>query len=163
MVPEIPADDSSSDDLASELKQFWALLARGVADKRSHFNTPTLATIAGDGAPAQRTVVLRACRPSHRELEFHTDARSAKMAEIANGAAVGWHVWDPRTSLQFRISSQARAHRGDTVAEAAWDRLHPGSRAIYAQSASPGAPITDRQAAATDRVSDAEAYRHFVC
>ena len=70
-------------DLDDVLAESFRLLARGVADRRSPFHTPTLASLNADGAPSLRTVVLRGFDPARRELRVHTDARSAKLAELA--------------------------------------------------------------------------------
>jgi pyridoxamine 5'-phosphate oxidase len=65
------------DDLDGTLAEAWRLISRGVADRRSPFHHPVVATIGGDGAPQARTVILRACDPAAQRLRFHTDARSA--------------------------------------------------------------------------------------
>jgi len=46
----------------------FRLIARGVADRRSPFRTPTLATVGVDGRPRLRTVVLRAFDAAARRI-----------------------------------------------------------------------------------------------
>ena len=70
------------DDLDGSCAHAWALLARGVKDRRSPFHTPGLATVSPEELPEIRTVVLRGCDPQTRNLRFHTDTRSAKIADM---------------------------------------------------------------------------------
>ncbi len=96
------------DNLNATRTQAWALLARGVADRRSGFHTPTLVTVSLDGAPDARTVVLRACDVQERTLRFHTDARSEKVAQIARDPRVMVHAYDFKSKAQLRIEGRAR-------------------------------------------------------
>jgi pyridoxamine 5'-phosphate oxidase len=129
------------DDLAETLAESWRLLARGVADRRSPFHHPTVATIGQDGAPQLRTVILRSCDVSARTLRFHTDARSAKVGEIARDASVSLHFYDPSAKIQLRISGRATLHRDDVVADAAWENARVFSRLVYGITPGPGASI----------------------
>lgn len=130
------------DDLEGTRLEAWKLLTRGVADRRSPFHTPTIATVGLDGAPRMRTVVLRAAEPSARLLRFHTDARSGKVAEIARDPRVGVHVYDARSKIQLRLDGIARVHPWPAQrAQAAWDASRPQSRACYAQALAPAAVI----------------------
>ncbi len=120
----------------------WALLARGVADRRSAFHTPTLITQTISGAPAARTVVLRACDVPARTLRFHTDERSAKVAEIERMPRVIVHGYDFKSKAQLRLEGHARVMEASSdAARAAWLGSQESSRMIYAQTHAPGAPI----------------------
>ena len=131
------------DDLEGTRLEAWKLLTRGVADRRSAFHTPTIATVGLDGAPRLRTVVLRAGEPSARLLRFHTDARSGKVAEIARDPRVGVHVYDARSKIQVRLDGVARVHPWSAPrAQASWEASRPQSRAGYAQAPAPGVVIS---------------------
>ncbi|MEL7049917.1 MAG: pyridoxamine 5'-phosphate oxidase family protein, partial [Pseudomonadota bacterium] len=87
-------------DLDLTLSQIWRRLERGVADRRSPFHTPTVATMRrADGLPNLRTVVLRACEHQDRQLTFHTDARSEKCRELRANPAIALHVYDPQAKI----------------------------------------------------------------
>jgi len=144
-----------------ELARIWAQLTRGAADKRSALNTPAIATVSTDGAPSIRTVVLRAVRPADRLLQFHTDPRSAKFAELATDARVSWHFWEPRQKVQLRVATQASLHHGDAVARTVWGGLHSGGRRIYRQAASPGGVVNDPAAASDTLILEADAFENF--
>lgn len=127
-----------ADDLDETLAEAFRLLARGVADRRSPFHTPTLATIAADGAPSLRTLVLRGFDAPTRTLRLHTDARSAKVAELARDPRAALHGYDPGSCIQLRLSGEARLHSDDADADAAWSQATANSRLVYAQAAAPG-------------------------
>jgi hypothetical protein len=148
-----------ADDLAATLAEAFRLLGRGVADRRHGFHTPTLASIGRDGAPMARTVVLRGFDASARTLRIHTDARSAKCAEILAEPRVALHCYDSAAQVQLRIAATARLHASDAVAEAAWAGSRSFSRMCYAAEPAPGTPI----AAPLPAPTDPEAGRpHFV-
>jgi len=133
-------DAAFRDDLAETLAEAWRRLARGAADRRSGFHTVQLATVA-DGAPRVRTVVLRAVAPSQRLIRIHTDARSAKAAELAADARVEICGYDAQAKMQIRLRGLASLHAGDAVADAAWAASGQGSRMAYRAAAAPGAPL----------------------
>ncbi len=132
-----------ADDLDETLAEAFRLLARGVADRRSSFHTPTLATIAADGAPSLRTLVLRGFDAPSRTLRLHTDARSAKFAELERDPRAALHGYDAGAHIQLRLTGEATLHSGDAEADAAWARATPNSRLVYAQEAAPGTALTD--------------------
>lgn len=138
------------------LQEAFRRLARGVADRRSPFHTPTLATIGADGAPELRTLVLRGFEATTRTLRLHTDARSGKVADLAREPRCALHLYDPVAKLQLRIAGRAAVHGGDAVAEAAWEASRDFSRMCYAIEPAPGSPIADPPPAPRD----AEAGRH---
>jgi pyridoxamine 5'-phosphate oxidase len=116
-------------------------LARAVEDRDSPFRTPVLATIGRDGAPAQRSLVLRAVDAAARHLDLHTDARSAKCAELAAEPRAALHLYDAAAGIQLRLAGQARLHAGDALAHAAWEACPAASRLSYAGAAAPGTPV----------------------
>ena len=133
-------DAAFRDDLAETLAEAWRRLTRGAADRRSGFHTVQLATVA-DGAPRVRTVVLRAVAPSQRLIRIHTDARSAKAAELAADARVEICGYDAQAKMQIRLRGLASLHAGDAVADAAWAASGQGSRMAYRAAVAPGAPL----------------------
>ena len=128
-------------------------LSRGVADRRSAFRTPALATASG-----ARTVVLRSWDGPSRMLTIHSDVRAAKIAEVAAHPPVALHVWDAGAQVQLRLWGDA--HRSNEAeADAAWARLHPGSRASYRAALVPGTVLDDP--AALPLLDEADARQNF--
>ena len=150
-------------DLATTLEECreeaFRRLARGVADRRSAFHTPTLATIGADGAPEARTLVLRGFEAATRTLRLHTDARSGKVAELAADPRCVLHFYDAGAKLQLRLAGRATVHDGDAVADAAWAATRDFSRMIYAIEPAPGTPIAAPVAAPRDATAGRAAFR----
>jgi len=61
-------------------------LARALHRNRSkaYSRYPQLATVRPDGRPANRTIVFRDFSPDTNDLQFVTDLRSDKMAQITH-------------------------------------------------------------------------------
>lgn len=127
-----------ADDLTATQAHAFALLARGVADRRSAFHTPTLATIGADGTPRLRAMVLRGFDAATRSLRLHTDARAAKAADIKADPRAAMHVHDPAAQIQLRLSGTATLHHGDAVSAAGWAASLEFSRMCYAIEPAPG-------------------------
>jgi hypothetical protein len=128
-------------DLDASLAHAWAMIGRGVADRRSAFHTPVVATVDETGAPSQRVMVLRAADGERRLLRLHTDTRSQKLAHVAEQPRINLLFYDVGAKLQLRVGAHAAVHTGDEVARGAWAASRPQSRLCYEQVVAPGAPI----------------------
>lgn len=151
------------DDLDKTLDQAWQLLGRGVADRKSPFHQAQVATVAADGGPAVRTVVLRGADRARGTVRFHTDRRSRKYGELRANPAVAMHLYDHGKKIQLRLRGTALLHAGDGFAESLWRGMRDMSKACYRQPEPPGARV--REAAAVDAaepLADAEGLRNFV-
>lgn len=145
--------------LDATLAEALRLIARGAADRRHPFHTPTLATLALDGAPAARTVVLRGFDAASRQLRIHTDRRAAKVAELVAEPRAALHLYDPGAAVQLRLTATASLHCDDAVADAAWAESRDFSRMCYAIDPAPGTPC----AAPPPAPTDGEAGRRHFC
>lgn len=151
-------------DLDASLAHAWAMIGRGVADRRSAFHTPVVATVDATGAPSQRVMVLRGADGASRQLRLHTDTRSEKLAHIADQPRISLAFYDAGAKLQLRLSAHATVHRGDDVARIGWAASRPQSRLCYEQAVAPGVDIpepmpelpVDHRFATTD-----EGFRNF--
>ena len=128
-------------DLDAVRTEAFQLLSRGVADRRSPFHTPVVATIGTDGLPQARTVVLRGFEPEARVLRFHTDRRAGKVAELRRAPAASLLFYDAKAKIQVRVAGSAQVHHGDGIAEAAWAKTRAFSRLCYRQATAPGDTI----------------------
>jgi pyridoxamine 5'-phosphate oxidase len=129
------------DDLMETLAEAWRLIARGVADRRSPFHHPTVATVGLDGFPQARTVILRACDVPARRLRFHTDARSMKIAETTADPRAAIHFYDPGAKIQLRLAGELTPHRDGAIADEAWAGSRVFSRQCYSVMPGPGVPL----------------------
>lgn len=115
------------------LSKIFAMLTRGVADRKSPLHTPTLATIGADGSPEVRIVVFRKFLPEERTLIFHTDLRSPKIGELLSDKRVSWLFYDPGEKMQFRISGEATIHadKDDSLKIKQWQATWAFGRRCY--------------------------------
>jgi pyridoxine/pyridoxamine 5'-phosphate oxidase len=133
------------------LEHAWTHLVRGAKDRKHGFHTPVVSTVAG-GRPRARVVVLRQASRERSELVFHTDARSAKLDELAGGVA--WTLYDARRKLQVRAWGPAvRADPERTNAR--WDATSLPSRKGYLIERPPGTPVEQWTSGHTGRLDAA--------
>lgn len=131
------------DDIDAALNFGWAMIARGVSDRKSAFHTPVVATVGQDGEPDVRTVVLRAADLDRWTVRFHTDRRSTKVAALRGSPRIAMHFYCARSKIQLRLRGLATLHSDDATADLAWRNSRPMSRACYAQSHAPGAALEE--------------------
>ena len=118
--------------LATILESAWRLMESGVADPQHGCHWPVLASLAADGAPDARTVVLRAASRQRRELQVHSDAQAGKLAQLARDPRACLVLHDGPARTQLRAHGRMRVHQGDAAAALAWQALPPHSQALYA-------------------------------
>jgi pyridoxamine 5'-phosphate oxidase len=129
-------------DLEQLHAQVWERLVCGVHDRCAAARHPTLATVAPDGLPEARTVVLRAANATAAGLDVYTDVRSAKVTSLRANPRAVLHVWDTSAHLQLRIEVTAEILTGNAVADT-WARVSETSRQSYGATPAPGQPIMD--------------------
>lgn len=137
-----PSDDPGAGAAAS----VW----RGLVDattRRTGWTLATLATAGTDGAPHARSVILRACDPATGTVGFATDARSAKVRDLAADPRVELVVWDEGTGVQARLGGRAAVVTDPAERRRRWDALGPHSRRGYASAQPPGEPLGAGEAA----------------
>ncbi|MBK1668018.1 hypothetical protein CKO28_08210 [Rhodovibrio sodomensis] len=138
MTDETPA---FYNDLDAAYAEAWRLLDDGVTNAKAPFHLPAVATIGRGGDPRVRTVVLRASDRAAAWLQFHTDRRSPKVAEIEAEPRLALHFYDRAAKLQLRVRARAQVHGEDAVARAAWDKTRAFSRVCYRIDPAPGTPV----------------------
>lgn len=122
------------------LEGIWRLLRQGAGDRRHGFHLPSLATVRPNGAPAVRTLALRAVETAGRRLWFHTDVRSRKLGEIPVEPRVALLFYDMAESTQLRADCVGVVHRHGRVADREWSRLKLFERRGYLSEGPPGLP-----------------------
>jgi pyridoxine/pyridoxamine 5'-phosphate oxidase len=116
----------------------WRLLARGALDPKHAFKLFSIATVTAEGLPDTRTVVLRDCDITAKELCFHTDIRSRKSAHIKKQPEVCLLFWHPKQSLQLRIFGKAQVHHLDEKTTEKIASLPPQQISLYGFASKPG-------------------------
>lgn len=128
-------------ELDSLLAQVWARLVCGVGNRHASARHPVFATVAPDGTPEARTVVLRAADPQAATLEVHTDLRSAKVTALRLNPLAALHVWDETAQLQTRITASVEVLSAEAVS-GLWLRVPETSQSAYGTMPAPGTAIT---------------------
>lgn len=121
-------------NLADVLDSCWNGLEVAARDRRHPWRLPVLATLAADGSPASRTVVLRHVDRAAPSIACHTDARSPKVLEVASEPRISWTFYDPQAQVQLRVRAMATVHLGraeDPIALERWERTSLSSRRCY--------------------------------
>ncbi len=128
------------ESLAAIEAALWLELTAATRDARHGWRRMVLATCAGDAADA-RTIVLRELDAGARTLLFYTDARSAKVLQIAQqpvGTLVGWC---PKLSWQLRVRARLEVQTEGLAVSSRWARLALTPAAQdYLAPAAPGTP-----------------------
>lgn len=114
-------------------------LAEAVSNRRSPMHIPVVGTPDAD----VRMMVLRGYDPATRSLRLHTDARSAKVAAIGNGARVGVLFHDPDVHIQIRVKGEGRIETEGPIVDEAWNSASPYARRCYLAEAAPGTPLDE--------------------
>ncbi len=143
------------------LDEAFALLAAAAKDRAAPFRTVALATVAAGGGPDVRTVVVRSFDAAGRRLSVHTDARSAKVAQIHAHPAVALLAWDPVRRLQLRLRGQARLRGGDAMTRDAWEGLPGATRHLYRLRQAPGTKLPEPSPNQYDEASEAFGFARF--
>ena len=126
------------DDLDAVLADVWQRLGRAAKDRRAAMHTPVVATIAPDGVPSQRVMVLRSFDRSSATLRFHTDSRAAKAQQVGAGGPVSILGYDADAKRQFRLSGIARIETDTPAADQAWREATLFARRCYLADPAPG-------------------------
>lgn len=114
-------------------------LINGYSKKHHPFRFFTLATIH-EGAPRQRTVVLRKLLPNFNIL-FYTDTRSQKIENIQHNSSVSALFYHPKKMLQIKIEGVANILDSKEENDALLKNIPVNSRKDYITNLAPGTEI----------------------
>ncbi|AFQ51592.1 pyridoxamine 5'-phosphate oxidase family protein [Burkholderia cepacia] len=157
--------DPASESLEQTYDHLWSCLESGVSTQRSPFTMLQAATLGVDGAPKVRTIVLRQVSRADRQLSFHTDVRSEKVAELRRDPRIAIVANDLDALVQIRAEGVASICDDEAQRRAIWQSSRPHTLLLYRAPLRPGTPIespedanvaTSQSAAATD-----DGYQNF--
>ncbi|MHC4413729.1 MAG: pyridoxamine 5'-phosphate oxidase family protein [Planctomycetota bacterium] len=126
------------DTLAEES---WARLEEA-ADSPSHpMRLIILATIAADGTPDARMMVLRGANRQSGRIWFYTDRRSEKVTHLRDRPSVCAVAYDRHNGVQLRLRGNAVIHDTNSLAAQHWEHTSSVLRWLYASPDAPGLPL----------------------
>ncbi|WP_321931060.1 pyridoxamine 5'-phosphate oxidase family protein [Paraburkholderia guartelaensis] len=144
--------------------EVWARLHAGAnaGKERSPFTMLQVATIALDGAPAVRTVVLRRVSREQRSVMFHTDVRSTKVSELRRDPRISLVGCDLDGGIQVRLHGVARIVETPSETRAAWNSSRPRTLIVYRTPLAPATPVASpAEAHATTPAEDLDSSAGF--
>ena len=130
------------------LEDVWVELASAVRNGRHEWHLPVISTVATDGSPAARVVVLRGAWPDEATgpvIACHTDRRSEKVGELgmADARPMAWTFYERARKVQLRVLGETTVHSEDEVADEAWRRTPTTSRRCYLAPHGPSGRLDD--------------------
>lgn len=129
------------ESLAAIEAALWRELATAAQDAGHGWRRLVLATRTADAADA-RTLVLRELDADTRTLLFYTDARSAKVLQIAQAPAGTLVAWCAKMSWQMRMRTRLEVQTEGLAVSSRWARLAlTPSAQDYLSPAAPGTPV----------------------
>ena len=122
--------------------QIWKELGRASQDRHHEWRTPVLASTGQDGFVNARTVVLREANAIAGQLEFYTDTRSPKVAELLEQPIAALVFWSARLNWQLRVRAQFSVTTSGPRVEALWQRVKQSASANdYLSPTAPGTAL----------------------
>ena len=106
-------------------------LIRGVKDRKHTFHTPVFSNIGDQKAIESRVVVLREFDSNNMILNFHTDFRSPKIADLMQNNNSLFVFYDQILKVQLRIKTISSINNQNIITEKMWERTKLVSRKCY--------------------------------
>ena len=106
-------------------------LTRGVKDRKHNFHTPVFCNVNSDGEIQSRVVVLRKFDPIKMILNFHTDFRSPKAADLEKNNNSLFIFYDHKLKIQLRIKTLSTLNNQNEAAKEMWSKTRLLSRKCY--------------------------------
>ena len=106
-------------------------LIRGVKDRKHTFHTPVFCNIGDQKAIESRVVVLREFDSNNMILNFHTDFRSPKIADLIKNNNSLFVFYDQKLKVQLRIKTISSINNQNIITEKMWERTKLVSRKCY--------------------------------
>jgi len=130
--------------------EIWHQLEQAPRDKQHAWRSPVLATVSGDTADA-RTVILREVDRPNRRLVTFTDARAAKVAQLAEQPRATFVMWSPALAWQLRCRVSLSIETTGLAATSRWAQIKTSPAAQdYLSRNAPGAPLESPDHQATE-------------
>lgn len=125
-----------------ELESLWGAL-EAATETRTPFTLGYLGTVGAAGEPRVRAVILREVDGRVGTVAFATDARTAKVQELARDPRVAITFYDPDRDVQLRLEGTGEIVRDADTRRAAWDGLGEGSKRLYDRSQAPATSLAE--------------------
>ncbi len=142
----------------------WKALAAGAGPQRSPLTMWQAATNgigAAAGMPQVRTVVLRDADQQGDTVSFHTDMRSAKVAELRADPRIAMTGLDLGNFVQIRLEGRAQICADEAERRAVWNAARPHTLILYRTPFAPGTPLDAPEAGHVQEPGSDDGYANF--
>ena len=119
------------------------LLIEGVKDRHCPFHTPVFTNTNINNIGDSRIIVLRNFDSENLILNFHTDFRSPKVANLLQNINSLFVFYDFKLKIQLRIKVTSNVNNQNEVARKIWDRTSLMSRKCYLTKKIPSSITSD--------------------
>ena len=106
-------------------------LTIGVKNRKHSFHTPVFCNIDDQKTIESRVVVLREFDSHNMILNFHTDFRSPKIADLMQNNNSLFVFYDQKLKVQLRIKTISSINNQNIITEKMWERTKLVSRKCY--------------------------------
>ena len=151
----------SLDDIRTNI---WKALAAGAGPQRTPLTMWQAATNgigAAAGMPQVRTVVLRDADQQGGTVSFHTDMRSAKVAELRADPRIAMTGLDLDNFVQIRLEGRTRICADEAERRAVWNAARPHTLILYRTPFAPGTPLDTPQTGHVQESGGDDGYANF--
>ena len=135
------ADIIRFEPMSDSLDQLWTDicgdLQRAVVDRHHEMHQLYFSSF-GETYPQVRTVIFRKFFYRELRIQFHTDQRSSKVAEILKNPHSSLLGYSRKSDIQIRFRGQARKVETPQVLVEKWNQVGLSSRRCYLSSKAPG-------------------------
>ncbi|MFJ9448703.1 MULTISPECIES: pyridoxamine 5'-phosphate oxidase family protein [unclassified Herbaspirillum] len=142
----------------------WKALAAGAGPQRTPLTMWQAATNgigAAAGMPQVRTVVLRDADQQGGSISFHTDMRSAKVAELRADPRIAMTGLDLDNFVQIRLEGRAQICADEAERRAIWSAARPHTLILYRTPFAPGTPLDAPEAGHVREPGSGDGYANF--
>jgi len=118
-------------------KKIWMMLDDAVTNRSSPFRIPVF--ICGNQSDFDgRIVVLRKSDKKNNLLQYHTDIRSDKIAQLKLNKNAVMIFYDKEEKIQVRLKVECVINHNNKIAKESWSKTQHISRKCYLVDQGPG-------------------------
>ncbi len=141
--------------------QLGQAVQRGAVGRAHAWRQATLSTVADDGAPEARTVVLREVDAPQRQLLIYTDARTAKVAQLRQRPQAALVCWSADLGWQLRLRLRVTVETEGLGVTSRWAQLrHTPAAQDYMAPLTPGSVLSEASAKTAHTTGPIEGAEH---
>jgi hypothetical protein len=138
-------------DLLQIEREVWTELSRAAYMPAHEWRRMVMSTLADDGWPDSRLMVVRECQPEERRLLIYTDARSLKARQLQADGRATLVAWSSTLGWQLRMRCHIEVITSGLSVASRWARIRLTPAAQdYLFPVAPGSDLSEMPPAPDD-------------